>query len=91
MVTTHDDDVLRSHEEAAACLRYAVPGAHVDIYRPPLRHIGQRNSERSMAYQIIVRRSGCEDVCVLGSYSLPCEAAPLATHAREQVAKATRE
>jgi hypothetical protein len=86
-----EPDTLRTHDDARALLTYAVPGARVEVYRPPLRHWAQRNSERSRAYRITVRRHGAEVACVEGSYALPCDALRLATHAREQVARATSE
>jgi hypothetical protein len=91
MLTSPDDGLVRSHEEARAVLTYAVPGACVSIYRPRLQDVRQHTTERSRAYTITVRRMGREDAAVIGSYTLPVAAERLARHAREQVAKAAQE
>lgn len=81
MITARDDNAVRTHDEARACIRAAVPGAVV-AFEP--------KTARSVAYQITVRRFGAPSLCVLGSYSLPAIADRLAQHAREQVEKAMR-
>lgn len=91
MITVRDDDQVETHDDASALLRYAVPGATVEVYRPRLKNLYQRNSERSRAYSIVVRRMGVNDLCVTGSYSLPTSAARLLAHTVEQVRKATGE
>jgi hypothetical protein len=81
-VTVRDDDVLRTHDEAYALLRYVVTGATVRIYRR------EHGREKSRSYEITVRPHGREDVAVLGSYALPVRAAALASDARTKVESA---
>lgn len=88
MITVRDDDVLRSHDEASALLRYCVTGATVRVFRRPLKRIDERVLERSRTYEITVRPHGRETIAVLGSYALPVRAAQLASDARRQVESA---
>ncbi len=90
-VTVTDDTILRSHEEVAQCLRYAVPGARVVIRRPQLRTINQKNTERSRVYSVTVSTHGRPIACVEGAYSLGTMTAPqLATMVRGQVEERLR-
>jgi NADPH-dependent 2,4-dienoyl-CoA reductase/sulfur reductase-like enzyme len=75
-VTTTDDGFVRTHEDARRLLRYAVPGARVTF---------EMKTARSCGYEISVRQHGLPDLCVVGSYTLPCLADRIASHARAQV------
>lgn len=80
---------LRSHDDAAACLRAAAPGARVEIYRPPLRHWAQRTSEKSRAYRLTLERVGHAHPLSAGdAYALPCPAENLERRVRELIAQA---
>jgi hypothetical protein len=81
MITAPDDGLVRTHDDARALLAYAVPGARV-AFAP--------QTARSTSYQVTVRRFGEPAICVLGSYTLPAQAAPLAANAREQVDRAMK-
>lgn len=91
-VTQVESTILRSHEEVAQVLRYAVPGARVDIRRPQLRHWAQKNTERSRCYFVSVRPHGRAEACVDGAYSLgTMTAESLAKMVRNQVEEKLRE
>lgn len=86
-VVATDDGEVRSHEEAAAVLRYAVPGAVVTVRRPRLKTLHERTSERARVYEIALPQLTRQPVVAVGSYALPLPAADLAAHARAEVEK----
>jgi hypothetical protein len=75
---TDPESLVRSHDDAQTLIRYAAPGAHVTFEMKTLRSCG---------YEIVLRRDGREDMCVVGAYTLPCLANRIREHAREQVEK----
>ena len=88
MITSTDDGLVRSHDDALALLTYAVPGATVRVWQRSLRYAEDRVLERSRSYEITVKPHGRDEVAVLGSYSLPIGANDLAHSARKQVESA---
>lgn len=85
MVTATDDGFARTHDDAQALIRYAVPGARVEFSRVP------EAREQTRRYTITVTRMGGKTEAVQGMYSLPAMAARLSTNAREQCAAFTNE
>jgi hypothetical protein len=77
-ITAHNDGLARTHDDAQALIRYAVPGAHVTFWRPAT------GSDRTRAYQITMRRWGRADVAVQGAYTIPAPAERIARNAVEQ-------
>jgi len=80
-LTTRDDGVCRTHDEARDLLAGVAAGARLHL---------QRKTARSAGYELHVRRWGAPTVCVVGSYTLPAPADRLAANAREQLERATR-
>jgi hypothetical protein len=80
--TAVDDGYARTHDDAQALIRYAVPGAQVSFWRPLTA------SDRTRSYQITMRRWGRADVAVNGAYTIPAPAEALASNARAQCDKA---
>ena len=75
MITAPDDGYARTHDDAQALIRYAVPGATVRFWRP------QTTRGRSMSYEITLRRWGRADVAVTGAYTVPAPADRIAANA----------
>lgn len=82
MITTRDDGLVRTHDEAQALIRDAVPGARVAF-----EHIARPDSigtdARARRYVVLVERAGFRRVTDGDVYSLPCVAERLARRARE--------
>ncbi len=76
-VTTPDDGLVRSHEEALALLRYTVLGAQVTV-APIARAKALDTMCRSARYEITLPGSAPHT----DTYSLPCRAENLARRAR---------
>jgi hypothetical protein len=85
IATASDDGHARTHDDAQALIRYAVPGAHVTFWRPAT------GSDRTRAYQITMRRWGRADVAVQGAYTVPAPAEQIARNAVEQADRVTNE
>ena len=87
MITTLDDGLVRSHEEALQLLLYALPGARVT-----LATVAVPGSERAAAstrrYDVVLPRIGREPITTASVYSLPCDAARLAQGARAEADRA---
>jgi hypothetical protein len=81
----YDDGYARTHDDAQALIRYAVPGARVRFWKP------ETTRGRSMSYEITVERWGRREVPVLGAYTIPAPADAIASNARSQCAKWTNE
>lgn len=81
MITAPDDAMVRTHDDAIALLRYAVPGARVETWQPP------RGRDNARSYSVSLERLGAEPIVVHAAYALPCDANSLARHARGQVEK----
>lgn len=79
MITAPDDNVVRSHDDAAALLRYAATGAHVEIYVMRARDAAH---EASRGYVIALPRLGRPDAVVRASYTLPAPASRLLEQTR---------
>lgn len=78
-ITVNNDDRVRSHEEALQVLRYAVPGASVELH-----HVkSQPGSERFRSYTIHLQTIGFLPVTTGDLYSLPCRASSIASRAKE--------
>lgn len=79
MITARHDGVVRTHEEALACLRGAVPGAIVEAYdvRPG------PGCDRSRGFVVTLERVGRRAVSPADTYALPCPESNLARRARE--------
>ena len=77
--TTNDDDMVRTHDEAAQVLRWAVPGAAVDVV--PMRP--GPGAERARRYVVTLARLGHREVSRIDVYALPMRADALARRARE--------
>lgn len=72
-VTTRDDDMIRTHDEASELLRYAVPGAEVSIEPISGEHAGTANAmSATRRYVIRVPRIGRVALAPVALYSLPC-------------------
>lgn len=84
-VTARDDEWLRTHDEAQACLRYAATGARVRFWRPTPKDFTERTSDKTCSYSVELERLGAEPLVVLGAYALPCHAARLAANVRERL------
>lgn len=74
MITAPDDGVLRTHDDAAALLRAAAPGATVRV----LRIRGEGDKVRR--YEVCLDRVGRAPVHQTATYGLPCPAEPLRAH-----------
>lgn len=81
LTTKPAPDMVRTHDDALALLRYAVPGAIVEL-APIWRPGSSQDEARTRRYTITVpaARVRVSDGDV---YSLPCLAEPLARRARE--------
>lgn len=77
-------DLLWTHDSAAQLLKYAAPGARVEVRRVA------RGSDRARAYVVTVARLGHQPVSLADSYALPCPAAPLAKRVRDLAETAHR-
>ncbi len=85
-ITAPDDGMVRTHDDAQSMLRYAVPGAHVEFWRPATASA----KDKTRAYSITIRRDCGQHVePVRGSYMLPASAEALTRHAVEHTRKAT--
>ena len=82
--TCNDDGLVRSHEEAAAVLRFSVPGARVAIERV---RPGD-GAEAARRYVVTLERVGHRPLDE--TYALPTEAENLADRARTLADKAVR-
>lgn len=82
MIVARDDGFARSHDDARAVIRYAVPGARVRFWRNV-----QSTSERGASYEVALDRLGEAPVVVRAAYALPCRADALANHARAEIEK----
>lgn len=76
-----DDGWIRTHDDALALLRYAVPGARVGL--APVRLDSRRTAQAARRYEITVHALGREPVTTGDLYHLPLRAEPLARRARE--------
>lgn len=84
MITIRDDDWIRTHDEAAQLLRYAIPGARVEV--EPIREAREGDNDTRQAarrFRITVERIGREPMSTADIYALPCLGEPLARRARE--------
>ena len=87
MVTTHDDDLLRSHDEVRDLLRYGLPGVRVRL--DPVAIPGTAKAAQSTRrFALIVDKIGRDPVEVGDLYSLPCLAGPILARARDVVLRA---
>lgn len=75
MITTTDDDIVRTHDDALFVLRGAVPGARVETIelREPL----------ARRYVVTLERVGYRELSQGDVYALPIEASELASRARQ--------
>jgi hypothetical protein len=87
MITTHDDDLLRSHDEVRDLLRDGLPGVDVRLERVHLPG-SQRASESTRRYTLAVPRIGRDPIATGDLYSLPCRAGPILARARDLVTRA---
>lgn len=85
MITARDDGFIRTHDDAQALLRYAVPGARIEFTRL------KTGRDQTRGYVISVSRIGSPVVAVEGAYSLPANAAQMAKHTREQADRAAQQ
>lgn len=89
MITTRDDDLVRSHDEALQVLRYAAPGVDVRTY--PVASPGTAESATACRrYELLVPRLGGLVVSAADLYHLPTRAAGLTRRARELAEAAWR-
>lgn len=84
--TCNGDGLVRSHEEAAAVLRFSVPGARVAIERV---RPGD-GAEAARRYVVTLERVGHRPLSLGDVYALPTEAENLADRARTLADKAVR-
>lgn len=82
MITVADDDIVRTHDEARELLRYAAIGAQVllEPCRPP--------APDWRRFTVVLDFAPHHATSAADSYSLPCQAGPLARRARELCAAA---
>lgn len=76
-VTVIDDEMIRTHDEAADLLRYAALGATVIIERLPREHTPELRQ-----YTVVLDAAPGHAVSAADAYSLPCLATPLAKRVR---------
>lgn len=82
MITTPDDGMLRTHDEALQLLRYAVPGARVALHPVALPGSTKANAA-ARRYTVTVPRVGAEPLETADIYTLPTPAAPIARRVRD--------
>lgn len=86
-VTARDDGLVHTHDEASELLRYAVPGAHVEVM--PVRDPGRASTADALRrYEITMARIGREPVTTCAVYCLPARADLLAHGARQAADRA---
>jgi hypothetical protein len=73
--------MVRTHDDALALLRYAVPGAVVEL--EPIWHPGEQESSARARRYVVTIPAARVRVSDGDTYSLPCLAAPLARRARD--------
>lgn len=82
MITTRDDGLVRTHDEAQSLIRAAVPGARV-VFDRIARPGDAGTDSRARRYTVLVERAGWRRVTDGDVYSLPCVAQALARRARD--------
>ena len=87
MVTTWDDDLLRSHDEVLDLLRYALPGVRVRV-EPVALPGTARAAQSTRRLTLTVDRVGRDPLVSADLYSLPCRSGPILARARELVDRA---
>ena len=80
MIVARDDGFARSHDDARAVIRYAVPGARVRFWREP-----RTTSERGASYEVALPRLGAAPIVLQAAYALPFNAAALAKMVRDRI------
>ena len=71
-ITRRDDDIVRTHDEAAQLLRYAAPGATVVIERIEREHMP--NARR---FTIVLDAAPHHATSAAEIYTLPCRGEPI--------------
>ena len=84
MITTHDDDLLRSHDEVEHLLRYGLPGVRVRL-DPVVLPGTAKAAQSTRRFVLSVDRVGSEPLEAADLYSLPCLAGPIFSRARALV------
>lgn len=80
--TAVDDGMLRTHDDVAQCLRYAIPGATVVF--DPLRWSKRPQVLRgSREFTVVLDGAPHHAINALDTYSLPCKADPLIRRVRD--------
>lgn len=81
MNVTAADDVVRTHDEMAELLRYAIPGARIRLH--PVASPGTpKGAQQARGYTIALDVIGRAPIERVSMYTLPCFAAPMRAHAR---------
>ena len=83
LIVARDDGIVRTHDEAAALLDSAAPGALVYLDRRPKPTVRERAYEASRQYSVVLPEARHVTPSTCDVYTLPCRADALARRVRE--------